>query len=290
MTCGAPVASPLTNTIYTVTGTDANGCTDTDTVSVFVMQRVPVSVGGKVVICEGDTATLSASGGISWQFFPESTVISQDSTKALVRPQSTTIYIVVIRENRCFTDTLEQEVEVLPTPTVDLGPDLEGLMGATLQLNAEVTGATKIAWTPADGLSCSDCFRPTMVVRGKMTYIAEVENYLGCTAADTLNIKDICDANYFFFANTFTPNGDGQNDRFYPQGVGTSRVAHFMIYDRWGEIVFSVTNINVNDPSVGWDGTFRNQTLKPDVYVYVMDAICETGNKVVIRGDISLIR
>jgi gliding motility-associated-like protein len=288
--CAAPVATPLANTMYTVTGSDDHGCKDTDTVSIFLVQHVPLSVEARITICEGDSAILGASGGIAWQWLPATTIIRQDSTTAIVRPQSTTVYKVVITENRCFTDTLEQEVEVLPTPTVDLGPDLEGLMGATLQLNAVVTGASKISWMPATGLSCTDCFQPQLVVRGKITYIAEVQNDLGCPATDTLNIRDICDANYFYFANTFTPNGDGQNDRFYPQGVGMSLVAHFMIYDRWGEIVFSANNIYVNDPAAGWDGTFRNQALKPDVYVYVMDAVCETGKKVVMRGDITLIR
>jgi gliding motility-associated-like protein len=178
----------------------------------------------------------------------------------------------------------------LPTPTVNLGPDLEALIGSTIQLNAQVTNASKIMWIPATGLSCTTCFDPQFIVRGKVTYIAEVKNFLGCPATDTINIRDVCDEHYFYFANTFTPNGDGQNDRFYPQGVGTSPVAHFMIYDRWGEIVFSATNISVNDPSAGWDGTFRNQALKPDVYVYVMDAVCENGTKVVVRGDVTLIR
>jgi gliding motility-associated-like protein len=88
----------------------------------------------------------------------------------------------------------------------------------------------------------------------------------------------------------FTPNGDGSNDRFYPQGMSNYQVQHFMIYNRWGEVVFSASNIAVNDASAGWDGTFKGDQLKPDVYVYVMDAQCQNGQKVIMRGDITLIR
>jgi gliding motility-associated-like protein len=207
-----------------------------------------------------------------------------------VWPNTTTTYEVIITENQCFRDTLEQEVEVVPLPTVELGPDLEIRVGTEIRLEAAVTGTSRIYWTPSEGLSCTDCYAPTHTVRGRAMYIAEVQNSLGCPARDTIHIKDICDAHYFYFANVFTPNGDGQNDRFYPQGVANSRVLRFMIYDRWGEIVFSTSNIQVNEPNVGWDGTFRNQALKPDVYLYVAEGYCEDGRKLVLRGDISLIR
>ena len=288
-TCSSPVASPTTDTSYTLIGTDANGCKDTDAVRIIVIQHVPVSVAARHIICEGDSVQLGAAGGIGQHWLPPVSG-NADNAKPYVHPTTTTSYQVVVTENQCFRDTLSQEIEVLPTPTVDLGPDLEAPNGTTIQLKAIVANANTVAWLPEAGLSCADCYTPQFVLHGKITYIAIVRNALGCAASDTINIRDICDEHYFFFANVFTPNGDGANDRFYPQGVGSFPVQHFMIYDRWGEIVFSATNISVNDVSAGWDGTFKGQQVKPDVYVYVMDAVCENGAKVVIRGDVTLIR
>jgi gliding motility-associated-like protein len=211
-------------------------------------------------------------------------------TSPLVWPESTTTYQVVITENQCFTDTLSQTVEVLPTPTVDLGPDLDAPNGTLIHLHAAVANASSILWTPPTGLSCNDCFSPDFVMNGKTTFIARVTNALGCAATDTISIGNLCDEHSFFFPNVFTPNGDGANDRFFPQGAGSFPVQHFMIYDRWGELVFSATNISVNNPDAGWNGTFRGRQLKPDVYVYVMDGQCEDGGKVVLRGDVTLIR
>lgn len=287
--CAATIASPGTDTTYTVVGTDANGCIGKDSVSVTVIQHIPVSAAQKHTICEGDSVQLGVSGGIAWQWLPPVTV-GANSTKPIVSPTVTTTYQVVVTENECFRDTLSQIVEVLPTPTIDLGPDLEAPNGSLIRLNAAVANASSIAWSPEEGLSCNNCFSSELTVHGKASYIAKVTNTLGCAAVDTINIVDVCDDHSFFFANVFTPNGDGANDRFYPQGVGGFPIKHFMIYDRWGEVVFSASNITANDASAGWDGTYKGQLIKPDVYVYVMDALCENGQKVMIRGDITLIR
>ncbi len=287
--CPSPIAMPLQNTTYAVVGTDEHGCKGTDTVKIAVIQRAPVSVGEKLVICPGDSVRLGAAGGVAWHWLPP--VDSSGILHPTVWPTETTRYQIIITENRCFKDTLTQEVEVVPLPTVNLGPDIEAPKGAVVTINAVTTNAVSIAWSPAEGLSCTDnCFSPQHTVMGPVTYVALVKNSLGCPATDTIAIRDQCDEHYFYFANMFSPNGDGANDRFYPQGVGSFPAQHFMIYDRWGEIVFSATNISVNDAAAGWDGTFKGQALKPDVYVYVMDAVCENGRKVVIRGDVTLIR
>jgi hypothetical protein len=58
-TTGAAVtASPAATTTYTVTGTNANGCINTDTVTVTV---IPTPVTAGVTICPGDTGTLTSS-------------------------------------------------------------------------------------------------------------------------------------------------------------------------------------------------------------------------------------
>jgi gliding motility-associated-like protein len=288
LSCTSPIAVPLTRSVYSVTGTDINGCKGSDTVGVEVIGHDPVFVDPKQTICEGDSVRLNAWGGISWAWMAPAN--SSAGARPMVAPKVTTTYYVAIQENECFTDTLSQEVEVLPTPSVDLGDDIEAGIGETVTINADAQNASTIDWTPGENLSCYTCFNPQHMVRGQATYIATVRNELGCAARDTIVIRGTCDDRFFFLANVFTPNGDGNNDRFYPQGAGDLNVEHFMIYDRWGEIVFSANNVNLNNPMAGWDGTFKNQPLKPDVYVYVMDAQCGNGKRVLKRGDVTLIR
>jgi gliding motility-associated-like protein len=90
--------------------------------------------------------------------------------------------------------------------------------------------------------------------------------------------------------NTFTPNGDGLNDTYYPVGRGISTIKRFAIYNRWGQKLYEVLNIPASEGKYGWDGTFQGEQLRPDVFVYVVDAICTTGDPISIKGDVSLVR
>src|SRR5690606_24146958 len=117
-------------------------------------------VGPTVKLCEGDTARLFASGGGTYSWSPVSGLDSSWLPNPPVHPEKDTKYQVVITENACFKDTLYQQVEVYPQPTLELGPDIRTLAGEPVNLNASITNATKITWTPPDGLSCSNCQQP----------------------------------------------------------------------------------------------------------------------------------
>lgn len=289
--CATTQAHPDSTKTFTVTGTDSNGCKATAQVTVAVIQHTPVSVEPVREVCAGDTVRLGVTGGTDWTWIPKEAVDDSRAKRPLATPQSTTVYNVIVTENVCFKDTLQQQVTVIPYPTVNLGADKQAATGTEVTLNAEVTDAASISWTPDAVLSCKDCYTPRFTMGGTASsYIATVANKLGCKASDTITISTSCDSRSFFFANLFTPNGDGHNDRFYPQGPANSQIQHFVVYSRWGEVVYSANNIMANDESVGWDGTYKNQTLKPDVYVYVVEATCGDGSKVVTRGDITLVR
>ena len=49
-------------------------------------------------------------------------------------------------------------------------------------------------------------------------------------------------------------------------------------------------NMPLNDKNAGWNGTYKNQQLKSDVYVWVLNAVCSNGIPLEVKGDISLIR
>ena len=110
------------------------------------------------------------------------------------------------------------------------------------------------------------------------------------TIIDTFRLT-ICDCNSFFVPNSFTPNGDGQNDVFYPRsGSSLSKIKSFRVYDRWGELVFERHNISANDASNAWDGSYHNETPRPEVYVWVLDAICSSGKTESLKGSVTIIK
>jgi gliding motility-associated-like protein len=99
-----------------------------------------------------------------------------------------------------------------------------------------------------------------------------------------------CNNSQVFVPNTFTPNSDGENDVFYPRGVGVDKVGAFRIYNRWGELLFERKNINLNDASNAWDGSYNDGEPRPDVYVYVIQATCTNGQPLLIKGDVTIVR
>ncbi|MBK8310375.1 MAG: gliding motility-associated C-terminal domain-containing protein [Chitinophagaceae bacterium] len=85
------------------------------------------------------------------------------------------------------------------------------------------------------------------------------------------------------------PNGDGSNDIFYPRGKGLERIKTFRIFNRWGEVVFEKRDFPINDASAGWNGTYKGNKPKADVYVYQAEVFCENGEIIKLNGNIALI-
>lgn len=288
--CQSPIATPAKDMTYLVIGTDQNGCHDSDRVKITVIQPKPIDFGKGDTICKGETAHLGVSGGDSYTWIPSTGLSDPTIPNPTASPGQTTYYQVVIHQGNCFADTGYVSVVVNPTPTVDAGEDQSILAGTSIMLLARATNTSEYLWTPAATLSCEKCQNPTATPTETTTYTVHVSNEYGCKASDDVVITITCDNSLLFMANTFTPNGDGTNDRFYPQGYGITVVKRFRVYNRWGELMYDVQNIQPNDESYGWDGTYKGQPLKPDVYVYIVDAVCFTGYNVQQKGDVSLIR
>jgi gliding motility-associated-like protein len=273
-----------------VSGTDLNGCHDSDFVTISVIQRKPVSIDTGGAFCIGGSMELQATGGSSYIWSPAAGLSCTDCATPTASPVVTTTYSVIIRQGWCFADTLSTTVVVHQLPTVNAGPDQSIILGSYAQIKVTGTDISKYSWTPYDGLSCTDCANPTTSPATNTTYVVTVASEFGCTASDDIKINVRCDDAQVWMPNTFTPNADGQNDFFYPHGKGLSQITRFRIYDRWGELIFDRMNMPVNDRSNGWDGTYKNQTLKPDVFVWILNAICTNGEPLELKGDISLIR
>jgi gliding motility-associated-like protein len=112
------------------------------------------------------------------------------------------------------------------------------------------------------------------------------------STVDTFSVTTACDCQKSLFVpNSFTPNADGVNDVFYPRcGVNVKIIKTFRVYNRWGELLFDREQLTPNDVTAAWDGTYNNNLSLPDVYVWLMDAVCENGNVVSRKGSVTVIR
>ena len=85
--------------------------------------------------------------------------------------------------------------------------------------------------------------------------------------------------------NAFSPNGDGKNDVFRIIHNNTVQLNYFRIFNRYGEMVFSTTDI-----SKGWDGTYKGQMPLNGAYVYEISAYNTSGKTILRQGTFLLLR
>jgi gliding motility-associated-like protein len=102
------------------------------------------------------------------------------------------------------------------------------------------------------------------------------------TSADVL--IGVEGAEPFFVPNSFSPNGDGNNDVFQIYGVGIKTI-DLKIFNRWGELVYES-----NNQFDGWDGTYKGALQQPGVYVYNVYVTYLNDKKEQKVGSITILR
>jgi len=290
--CTTPTINPVSDASYIVKGTSAQGCVAYDSIKVLVVNPTKVIASPDVSICFGESVKLYASGttNISWAL--ESGLLGNITTSPTAQPDRTTTYRVYGNDAYgCFPSIDSVIVNVNPLPTVNAGNDTTMMAGYPLQLKPTYSrDVTRVKWEPSVFLNCSDCKLPISTPLYSATYTVFAYTDNGCMAKDVINVYGTCTKENLFIPNTFSPNGDGTNDIFYPRGRGVQQIKAFKIFNRWGQLIYLKENFRANDQSAGWDGTKKQQIVTPDVYVYMVDLVCENGNIITIKGDVTLIR
>lgn len=290
--CATPVATPAITTLYRLRGTSVQGCQVDDSVKVTVIQPSTVVAPPNDSLCLGLGTQLRASGTQVYSWSPATGLNDPNTSSPIARPTTTTTYVVTGSDMQgCFVTRDSVTISVFPYPVFDLGPDVTIPVGSSTKFNPVVSNdIVSVRWSPTTALSCTDCIDPVASPKQKTEYAATVVNNGGCTITDKITVFVICNNENLFIPNTFSPNGDGNNEVFYPRGRGIMNVKSMRIYSRWGQEVYWRYNFMANDRSAGWDGTFKGQKLPSDVYVYMIDVICENNTVVTLKGDIMLVR
>ena len=290
--CSDPIAKPMDTIRFVVTGINQFGCARKDTIQVNVRQPFTLSVNPGDTICAGETVHLRASGTDLYQWSPSIGVDNTMAAFTTAKPLTTTTYQVIAKDkDNCFTDTASVYVKVWPVPTVNVTPDQTIIVGTSVRMKATASAdVVSYNWTPAYNLSCYNCAEPDAKPKQDTKYTVEVKNDGGCKNRAALTVYVTCNNGNVFVPNTFSPNGDGTNDIFYPRGVGIDRIKSLKVFNRWGEIVFERLNFKANDPSAGWNGTYKGQVLTGDVYIYMCEVVCDNNEVLTYRGDLTLLK
>lgn len=194
--------SPTTNTTYTVTVTNANNCTATASSTVTVNPLPVAAINGPTTICSGLSATLTASGGGTYNWSN-----GLGSTAAVtVTPTNATTYTVTVTGTGNCTATASQTVSVQSTPTATITGSTTVCAGESVNLTAN--GGNTYAWSNSLGASATVTVAPTSAT----TYTVTASLGVNCSASATHTVTVLQPTNSSFSqticaGESFTFNG-----------------------------------------------------------------------------------
>ena len=180
----APVASPAQSTTYTLTVTDANGCTDTDETTITVTPLPTADAGPDVFLCKGNGAYLSGSGGTQYRWEPAAGLSNASVATPFAAPNASTVYTLTVTDANGCADTDEVRVFV---HRADAGADAEVCRGGSVRL--EGSGGTEYRWQPVFGLSDPAVPDPVATPAHTTIYTLTVTDANGCTDSDAVEVR-----------------------------------------------------------------------------------------------------
>lgn len=169
--------TPAVGTIdYTVTGTDANGCEDSDIVQVIVNALPIVDAGLDQIVCNGEQVTLSGSGALNYSWDN-----GVSNGIAFIPAVGTLIYTMTGTDINGCVDTDQVSVTVNPLPAVNAGIDQIECDGETVTLSA--SGVLDYSWN--NGVVDGVPFSPTV---GIHIYTVTGTDINGCENDDNVQV------------------------------------------------------------------------------------------------------
>ncbi|UKN03529.1 gliding motility-associated C-terminal domain-containing protein [Paracrocinitomix mangrovi] len=258
-----------------------NGCeSDSTEVEILVQPAPTVDVPDSVGICKGDSTLVTAINNgydISWDD-------GQLGASVYLGPDSTSWFVVTADNPSCGFSQDSILVIVYPLPLIYAGNDTLIGIGGEVTMWATSPSSVTLDWIPSvEECVEGDCSIVYDVPDQATVYVVFATDKNGCVNTDSV-LVDINGYMDVFVPNIFSPNGDGWNDVLEIKGP---RLFNFTIeiYDRWGKRVYYA-----DEQKDFWDGTMNGKPLEPQTFVYMLKGETVLGDKIVIEGNVSIIK
>ena len=158
------------------------------------------------------------------------------------------------------------------------------MAGNTVSLqSSSTTPYTVTAWTPGVLFPLQTVKTQSLLALESSVISVYGLSQDGCKDTATLSLV-VNKENNLFFPNTFTPNGDGQNDVFKVYG-NNIKALDMRIFNQWGQLIFQT-----NDLSAGWNGFSKGKLQPVGVYVFTVRLTLNDNSVVNKSGSINLIK
>lgn len=290
---------PTTNTIYSVTATDGNGCQSSDTAYVTLSTDINFNAlsditNGCPTLCINFRDTILSSSGIVnqwfWDFGDGTTGNGTTANHCYSTSGVYSVSLTVSTSQGCTKTIVRSNyINVFPKPNADFNASTfeTDIDNALISFNDLSTNADNWNWKFDDN-SYSNLQNPDHTYLNEGNYITTLIVYDRNNCVDSISKLIVIGDNFTFYSpNTFTPNGDQKNDLFLPLGNGWNETAfELRIFDRWGAMIY-----RTNDPTKGWDNKLSSgEAAKADVYVWQVELKDTHQKEHYFVGHITLIK
>jgi len=277
---------------YYVTITDVLGCTKVDSARLLRPAQVTVSTVPKDVSCfSGDDGevVIRASGGVGVFEYYVNGIYQTDSVFTALTAGK---YTVVVEDiNNCVGAT-SFTITQPATYYVSAGADKISMRKEPVKLTADAfstNGILGYQWTPANSLNCDTCREVLATPDSTTDYILRVMDGDSCINFDTVRVV-VKLGPQSFIPSAFTPNGDGLNDYFNFDILGSKNIA-VKIFNRWGTVMYE----NENQPNGitttnAWNGTFKGEKVAYETFVYNIKITYWDDTEDVLTGTVAVMR
>ncbi|MCC6542112.1 MAG: PKD domain-containing protein [Flavobacteriales bacterium] len=307
----AAVASPGTHTYptwgqYTITlVVSSSNCADTATQAITITPPLPTAsfLGqgrGCVPLTVAFTNTSLQGISYQWSFGDGGTSTADNPTYIFNVPGIYTVTLTAVGPGGA-TNTYTKVDSVVVHPRAmaffTLQPTEVAVPSQPVFTYNLSSNASIYTWDFGDGSSSSE-ENPVHYYQAAGTYDVGLIANNAFNCPDTFLLEELVTATAageIQFPNAFTPSGSGPsdgiydprgftNDHFFPLYEGVEEYK-LEIFNRWGELLFVTEDVRV-----GWDGYYRGQLSKQDVYVWKAFAKFSDGRETTMKGDVTLLR
>ncbi|MDO7873132.1 PKD domain-containing protein [Hymenobacter sp. ASUV-10] len=246
LTGPAITITPAATVQYTVTAStpaNAGSCSETDTVTVHVLDRVVVAAGPARDICPGSSVTLSVpSAGPNARYIwtaPGQPTLSGQSVS--VQPSASIRYRVVVENQYGCQGRDSVQVNVATRPTLAATVSAANIINEPVTFTNTSTGATSYRWDFGDNSAPSTDINPTHTYTtvSPVPFQARLTAIYGAANCEETIVVPVT-VRGFALPNIITPNNDGKNDTFRP--FVTTESVKIQVFNRWGRLVYENAN------------------------------------------------
>jgi gliding motility-associated-like protein len=295
------VANGLEAGSYIVTATDTNGCTGVEQITLTEPEALFFSAIIEPVSCYGEADGVILIDSISGGTAPYTYSLDGGDFNnfGLFGNLPGGNYELTVQDiNGCETTEQLQIFEPVELIVAIVG-ETEIQLGDSVRLEALINKDTSelLHWEWTQGRywsnvseACPDCLKRWVLPLETTLYDFRIVDEDGCIASDQLQLRVRKDRQVYI-PNAFSPNDDGNNDYFQIYlGQGVEKVKTFKVFNRWGEVVYELSDFFLMAPTDGWDGRFRGELMNTAVFAYFAEVVFIDGHIEIYKGDLTLMR